>query len=717
MTRGKETRPAAILTYVYVLVGLTIVVCTTTVGSLVHRQRAVHQSENLANNYHLASRLTISHMEFELDDLSSIIEGRMRKSAAIVIRDRDFREMQRSTFIIGRHLQAVTAAQRQFGNPDFETPIQRVTSALKKIDQHLAATHEPLIAKTVLADLVHAQIRCKQLRYLHTVAFREQTDIAQSQKSSTGLTLILLGTGGLSILLLLRLATRELRTRQRAEQSLEQRAIQAEALHQAITTANESLHQRDQAFRTAITPIVFCDLEGRITEANQAFADLFGFENVDQLIGKPTTEFPASPISVAQIHAGIMERGGFDGEITGKTIDGTPIEIQISATLVADADGRPTGSMSTFMDVTPRRNVERALRDSEQHYRTLVEAAPEAIVVLDVDAQRFVDANESALKLFRLQRQHLLEIGPMDLSPEFQPDGSDSAETSMAFVQRALEGEMPTFDWVHIDSEGNDIHCEIRLTRLSSRRRLVRGSVSDIGERIKLANALSQRATEAELLYQAVVMADETDSLDAALQKCVDIVCEMTAWPVGHVYLPSVNGAPRLEPTQIWHFNDEQRFAKFREVTERTSFAMGEGLPGRIWKSGEPAWIVNVQKDSNFPRNKLCVDLGVKGAFGFPVKLREEVVAILEFFIEEEAEKNETLLLLVRSVGEQVGRVIDRKEAEEASQTRHELVAEELEHAKDELILKTRLAAIGQMSAQIAHEMRNPLGAVSNAIY
>src|ERR1700722_2358984 len=67
-----------------------------------------------------------------------------------------------------------------------------------------------------------------------------------------------------------------------------------------------------------------------------------------------------------------------------------------------------------------------ALRESEAHYRTLVENAPEAIVVLDVEKGYFVDCNNNALRLFRLKREDLLARGPGELSPEFQPDGRHS---------------------------------------------------------------------------------------------------------------------------------------------------------------------------------------------------------------------------------------------------------------------------------------------------
>ena len=115
-------------------------------------------------------------------------------------------------------------------------------------------------------------------------------------------------------------------------------------------------------------------------------------------------------------------------------------------------------------------------------------------------------------------------------------------------------------------------------------------------------------------------------------QQVVDLMCRMTNWPVGHVYEMSTIHVDVLEPTKIWHLEDPNAYEVFREVTERTNFRRGEGLPGRILASGKPAWIVNVQKDTNFPRNRLARNLGVKGAFGFPVKIRGEIVAVVEFF-------------------------------------------------------------------------------------
>ncbi|MEM7308273.1 MAG: PAS domain S-box protein [Planctomycetota bacterium] len=120
----------------------------------------------------------------------------------------------------------------------------------------------------------------------------------------------------------------------------------------------------------------------------------------------------------------------------------------------------------------------------EALYRTLLDAVPEAILVVDCDTGLFVDGNQNALELFRMSRDQLESLGPGSLSPDVQPDGRNSEAAAHENIERALAGERPVFEWLHRRVDGRHVLCEVRLVRLPvDGQRLVCGTVSDISER------------------------------------------------------------------------------------------------------------------------------------------------------------------------------------------------------------------------------------------
>ncbi len=126
-----------------------------------------------------------------------------------------------------------------------------------------------------------------------------------------------------------------------------------------------------------------------------------------------------------------------------------------------------------------------------EHYRALFESAPDSVVVVDAETGRFVDANTAATALFGYTRDELLQLGPADISPMWQPDGQQSADAAKIAIERALGGDPRMFEWTHSDRSGNEIPCEIRLSRIAPPpSTLIRCRVTEIRAR---------KAAEAEL--------------------------------------------------------------------------------------------------------------------------------------------------------------------------------------------------------------------------
>jgi PAS domain S-box-containing protein len=135
-------------------------------------------------------------------------------------------------------------------------------------------------------------------------------------------------------------------------------------------------------------------------------------------------------------------------------------------------------------DVTERIQTIEALKEKEERFRVLVENAPEALVVIDLEEQKFISVSQSAQALFKMSEKELLAIGPVNISPKYQPNGRLSVDMANEKFSEAIAGGKPSFEWIHVDSEGKVLFCDVRLVRLPAENKmLIRASIIDITER------------------------------------------------------------------------------------------------------------------------------------------------------------------------------------------------------------------------------------------
>jgi PAS domain S-box-containing protein len=225
------------------------------------------------------------------------------------------------------------------------------------------------------------------------------------------------------------------------------------------------------------------------------------------------------------------------------------------------------------------------------------------------------------------------------------------------------------------------------------------GCIRDISSRKRAERLLEQNARRAAIFFRIAALAAETTSFEDVLSECLKAVHELTNWPLGHVYLPQGSNPIELVPSNIWHSPHPDKYQLFRDVTARTHFKSGMGLPGMIWQSGEPLWVGDVDASPLFPRAKIA-GIGLKSAFGVPIRVAGQIVAILEFFSEVATEPDVDILLTVRSLAQQVGRVFERQRAEAALQEHAralETINRELNHRA-----KNMLAVVAGIAGQTA---------------
>jgi PAS domain S-box-containing protein len=167
-------------------------------------------------------------------------------------------------------------------------------------------------------------------------------------------------------------------------------------------------------------------------------------------------------------------------------------------------------------------------------------------------------------------------------------------------------------------------------------------------------------------------LAETADPRDA-LARALRAIGEGLGWRLGAVWEPAPDRPEALRCVELWHAADADA-GSFEEASRSTSLAPGEGLPGRVWESGEPAWVADVLADANFPRMAAARRAGLHAAFCFPIRSARGVLGVIEFYTGEPCELDAELLATMANLGDQIGQAVERRrdaEVLQAKEARH----------------------------------------------
>jgi PAS domain S-box-containing protein len=169
-----------------------------------------------------------------------------------------------------------------------------------------------------------------------------------------------------------------------------------------------ALGEREQDYRDLFeqAPIAYVSVgtDGRIKKVNQRAAQLFGC-SVGELTGRLVFDLYADTTNGKPKAHKVFERflAGQESraeELECRAADGTRVWISLSVKPIRDAQGHIEASRSTLVDITGWKQVETALRDSQERLSSIVESAMDAIVTMD-EEERIVLINAAAEKAFR----------------------------------------------------------------------------------------------------------------------------------------------------------------------------------------------------------------------------------------------------------------------------------------------------------------------------
>ncbi|MDP6389965.1 MAG: PAS domain S-box protein, partial [Alphaproteobacteria bacterium] len=447
------------------------------------------------------------------------------------------------------------------------------------------------------------------------------------------------------------------------------------AQKQAEAALRESEERFRSLFEHAGIGMVLIDSRNKILQVNQSFADLLGYPQ-NMLVGMSPTDIThpddrrESAQAVRQWITG--ETWSVQLEKRYITRSGDVIWGQVTVSVIAQGDDGKPIAVAQIEDITDRRRAEKALRESEARFRAILDHAPMAIFLKDVDG-RFVFINKKNEEWYGFTNEEAAGRNSFDFFP------ADVARRISNHDREVLgSGEPLTEKRVIPRADGSLQICWIQKIPLRNESGEVVGLVGmtvDVTEQKRAEQAL--RGSEARFRDFAETASDwlwETDT-EGRFTFVTDAFYEVSglrSWDlVGKTrrevyerYYGKVTSA-EAEGRNA-HLDAIDRREAFRDV--QVEFSRPDGSRLYFLTSGRPVF----DESGEF-----------QGYRGTAVDVTDR-----------------------KRAEQEIGRL------NESLERRVEERTQELRAAQAELVRNERLAMLGQLSATVSHELRNPLGTI-----
>jgi PAS domain S-box-containing protein len=222
--------------------------------------------------------------------------------------------------------------------------------------------------------------------------------------------------------------------------------------------AEEQLQFQATILRYVTDCVIVTDLHGRITYWNEGASAVFGYSTEEMLGSTPARLYPGRDITqpVQDLEHLLA---GFDylGEREGRHKDGTAVWVDIKTTILRDTGGTAIGLIGIARDITAHKEAEERLRQSEKHFRALVEHNADGIALTDENGI-ITYASPSTTRLVGYLPEEF--VGSRIFGRQDYPDGGEATRRLMARVleepRKSQELEIRTghkngtFLWIEI---------------------------------------------------------------------------------------------------------------------------------------------------------------------------------------------------------------------------------------------------------------------------
>jgi PAS domain S-box-containing protein len=175
-------------------------------------------------------------------------------------------------------------------------------------------------------------------------------------------------------------------------------------------------------------------------------------------------------------------------------------------------------------------------------------------------------------------------------------------------------------------------------------------------DRERAATLLALQGSVSRILSESPAVAD-------AAEHILRVLGEALGWKLGAIWTLAPDAAV-LRRAAAWSAAGFDA-AEFDAASDQIRFERGIGLPGRVWKSGAPVSISELERDPNFPRARAAAAAGLEEGFAFPVRAGESIVGVVELYDTRHKPIDSAELETLAALGRQIGQYLERSRGEE----------------------------------------------------
>jgi PAS domain S-box-containing protein len=264
--------------------------------------------------------------------------------------------------------------------------------------------------------------------------------------------------------------------------------------------AEKELHKLSSVVHQNPNTIIITNLEGKMEYINPAGCIISGY-SVDELIGKSPSIFSSGETpkeTYKSLWTTIKAGKEWKGTFRNKKKNGEYFWESAFILPIRDAEGTVTHYLGVKEDISKRIQAEDALKESEERFRKLFEASPDAIILADIETGMLIDANSAACSMLGYTLNEIRQLHQTMIHPARFEEYSAKSFNEHAEVAITSGTVQPIENFIR-RSDGSEIPVEVLSSNITlNGRQILQGVFRNITERKQAREELMKAKEKAE---------------------------------------------------------------------------------------------------------------------------------------------------------------------------------------------------------------------------